>query len=104
MSTVPVTPSLYLGAAVFLLAMLGFLTRRSLIQAVMCLELMLNAVDLTFVAFDRGMGDKLMSGTTFALFSMVIAAAEIGVGLALVLLYFRRRGDVDVEGLRMLEG
>jgi len=101
---VPASWFVYLGAIVFLLGLLGFLTRRNLIQALMCLELMLNSVNLTFLAFNAANGDPLLQGMAFALFSMVVAAAEIGLGLALVLLYFRRRGELDVDGLDLLKG
>jgi NADH-quinone oxidoreductase subunit K len=101
---IPTEYYLILAAVVFLIGLLGFLTRRSLIQALMCLELMLNAANLTFLAFNNMLGDSQQSGMMFALFSMVVAAAEIGVGLALVLLFFRKRRRADVDDLNLLRG
>jgi len=100
-------PPLYfmvLGAAVFLIAMFGFLTRRSLLQALMCLELMSAAVCLTFLAIGRTMPDGGLTGMALATFVIVIGAAEIGMGLAIVLLYFRRHGDATTDDIDLLGG
>ena len=93
-----------LAAIVFLIAMLGFFTRRSLIQALMCLELMASAVGLTFVAIGRTMPDGGLEGMALATFLIVIGAAEIGMGLAIVMLYFRRHGDATTDDIDMLRG
>ena len=93
---IPAPFFLGLGAIVFVIGLFGFLTRRSLIQALLCLELMLAAVNLTFVTFGRTVGDPAMTGVMYALFIMVVGAAEIGVGLALVLVFFRE-GHANVE-------
>lgn len=101
---IPAEYFLLLGAVVFAISLIGFLTRRSLIQSLMSLELMLNSVNITLLTFGNAMGDKSLTGMIFALFAMVIAAAEIGVGLALVLLFFRKHGRVDVDELNLLRG
>ena len=101
---VPPIAFLILGAMVFLLAMVGFLTRRSLVQALMCLELMTSAVALTFLALGRALGDRSMTGMVFATFCMVVSAAEIGMGLALVLLYFRKHGTTSSDDLDLMKG
>lgn len=102
---IPAPYFLTLGAVVFLIGLFGFLTRRSLIQALMCLELMLAAVNLTFVTFGRTVGDPALTGLVFALFCMVVGAAEIGVGLALVLVFFREgHADVAADDLDILKG
>ncbi|HEY3318665.1 MAG TPA: NADH-quinone oxidoreductase subunit NuoK [Coriobacteriia bacterium] len=102
---IPASWFLALGAIVFLIALFGFLTRRSLIQSLMCLELMLSSVNLTFVTFGRTVGDPAASGVTFALFAMVVGAAEIGVGLALVLVFFREgHANVTSDDLDILKG
>jgi NADH-quinone oxidoreductase subunit K len=93
-----------LGAIVFLIAMLGFLTRRSLLQALMCLELMTAAVSLTFLAIGRTMPDGGLTGMVLTTFVIVIGAAEIGLGLAIVLLYFRRHGDATTADIDLLGG
>jgi len=100
-------PPLYfivLGAIVFLIAMIGFLTRRNLIQALMCLELMTSAVGLTFLAVGRTMPDGGLQGMVLTTFLIVIGAAEIGMGLAIVMLYFRRHGDATTDDIDLLRG
>ena len=100
-------PPLYfivLGAVVFLIATLGFLTRRSLVQALMCLELMASAVTLTFLAIGRTMPDGGLQGMALATFLLVIGAAEVGMGLAIVMLYFRRHGDASTDDIDLLGG
>lgn len=101
---VPPLAYLILGAVVFLIAMVGFLTRRSLVQALMCLELMTSSVGLTFLALGRAMGDRALTGMVFATFCMVVSAAEIGMGLALVLLYFRKHHDTSTDDLDLMKG
>jgi NADH-quinone oxidoreductase subunit K len=93
-----------LGAIVFLIGTLGFLTRRSLIQALMCLELMTSAVTLTFLAVGRTMPDGGLQGMALATFLIVIGAAEVGMGLAIVMLYFRRHGDASTDDIDLLRG
>jgi NADH-quinone oxidoreductase subunit K len=101
---VPPLAFIVLGAVVFLIAMLGFLTRRSLIQALMCLELMTSAVALTFLAIGRTMPDGGLQGMVMATFLIVIGAAEVGMGLAIVMLYFRRHGDSSTDDIDLLRG
>jgi NADH-quinone oxidoreductase subunit K len=95
---------LVLAMAVFLIGVLGFLTRRSLIQALMCLELMSAAVGLTFLAVGRWMPDGGLTGMVLTTFTIVIGAAETGMGLAIVILYFRRYGDSTTDDLDLLGG
>jgi NADH-quinone oxidoreductase subunit K len=87
-----------------MIAMFGFVTRRSLIQALMCLELMASAVTLTFIAIGRTMPDGGLEGMALATFLIVIGAAEIGMGLAIVMLYFRRHGDASTDDIDLLRG
>lgn len=101
---VPASYFMVLGALVFLIGALGFLTRRSLIQALMCLELMTSAVGLTFLAVGRTMPDGGLGGMVLTTFLIVIGAAEIGMGLAIVMLYFRRHGDATTDDIDLLGG
>ena len=80
--------------------MYGVLARRNAILVLMAVELMLNAVNLNLVAFDAWLRDELLAGQVFTLFVIVIAAAEIGLGLAIVLLVFRHRETTAVDELR----
>ena len=86
---------LYLGVAgaLFLIGAIGFLIRRNLLVLLMCIELMLNAVNLTLVAFNRLHQDS-HAGQMFAFFIIAVAAAEAGVGLAIVLSFYRIKRSV----------
>ena len=93
--------SLALSAALFAIGVVGVLTRRNAIIIFMCVELMLNAVNLTFVAFSRLYG---ASGQVFVVFVMTVAAAEAAVGLAIVIAIFRHRQSVDLQDINLLKG
>ncbi len=101
----PVTPSLsyylILSAILFTIGMLGVFTRRNVLIVFMSIELMLNAVNLTFVAFARGLNS--LTGQVFVLFVMAVAAAEVAVGLAIIISYYRNRSTVDVDDLSLLK-
>lgn len=89
-----------LAALLFCTGLYGVLARRNAILALMSVELMLNAVNLNLVAFDVWLRDALHSGQALTLFTIAIAAAEIGIGLAIVLAVYRNRGSSDVDRLR----
>ncbi|HYV96908.1 MAG TPA: NADH-quinone oxidoreductase subunit NuoK, partial [Gemmatimonadaceae bacterium] len=89
--------ALTLSAALFVIGALGVLTRRNALILFMCIELMLNAVNLSFVAFSRLYG---ATGQVFVVFVMTVAAAEAAVGLAIVIEIFRHRKSVDLDDLR----
>jgi NADH-quinone oxidoreductase subunit K len=90
------------SALLFAIGVYGVLARRNTILVLMSVELMLNAVNLNLVAFDVWLGDRLHSGQVLTLFVIVIAAAEVGVGLAIVLALYRNRRTVDIDDLRDL--
>ena len=94
-------PSLGLSAILFTLGVAGVLLRRNAIVLFMCIELMLNAVNLSFIAFAQlhGMGGQIM-----VLFVMTVAAAEAAVGLAIILAIFRHRQSVDLKNINLLQG
>lgn len=89
-----------LSALLFCTGLYGVLARRNAILVLMAVELMLNAVNLNLVAFDVWLRDTLHAGQSFALFVIVIAAAEIGIGLAIVLMLYRLRGTSDIDRMR----
>jgi NADH-quinone oxidoreductase subunit K len=97
---VPVQHYLILAAVLFCIGMFGVLTRRNALVVFMSIELMLNAANLTFVAFARHRGDTL--GHISAFFIIAVAAAEAAIGLAIVISVFRSRGTVNVEELRTM--
>nr|WP_308016297.1 NADH-quinone oxidoreductase subunit NuoK [Nonomuraea aurantiaca] len=90
------------SALLFSVGVYGVLARRNTILVLMSVELMLNAVNLNLVAFDVWLGDRLHSGQVLTLFIIVIAAAEVGLGLAIVLSLYRNRRTVDIDQLRDL--
>ena len=95
MTGVPLSWYLILSAVLFGLGIAGFLLRRNIITVFMCIELMLNAVNLSFVAFSHQ--HKQVSGHLFTFFVMVVAAAEAAVGLAIILTVFKNRGTLQID-------
>jgi NADH-quinone oxidoreductase subunit K len=91
-----------LAALLFCVGVYGVLARRNAILVLMSVELMLNAVNLNLVAFDVWLRDTLHAGQALTLFTITIAAAEIGLGLAIVLLVHRNRGSSDIDRLTAL--
>ncbi|MFG1781671.1 NADH-quinone oxidoreductase subunit NuoK [Rhodococcus oryzae] len=91
---------LYLSALLFTIGAAGVLVRRNAIVVFMCIELMLNASNLAFVTFAR-MHENL-DGQVFAFFTMVVAAAEVVVGLAIIMTIFRTRRSASVDGANLL--
>src|SRR5678815_1889971 len=90
------------SALLFSIGVYGVLARRNAILVLMAVELMLNAVNLNFVAFDVYLRDELLSGQVFTLFLITVAAAEIGLGLAIVLLVYRNRESAQLDELTEL--
>jgi NADH-quinone oxidoreductase subunit K len=98
---VPVSWYLVLSAILFALGVAGFLFRRNIITVFMCIELMLNAVNLSFVAFSNQ--HKLVSGQIFTFFVMVVAAAEAAVGLAIILTVYKNRETLNIDEIDSLK-
>jgi NADH-quinone oxidoreductase subunit K len=94
---------LLVAALLFSIGVYGVLARRNAILVLMSVELMLNGVNLNLIAFDTYLRDTVASGQVLTLFIITIAAAEIGLGLAIVLLVFRNRQTVDLDQLRDLD-
>ena len=97
MAEVPVSWFLTLSAVIFALGVAGFLFRRNIITVFMSIELMLNAVNLTFVTFSYQW--KQVNGHLFAFFVMVVAAAEAAVGLAIILTIFKNRSTLHIDDI-----
>jgi NADH-quinone oxidoreductase subunit K len=98
---VPVEHYLVLSGILFAIGVIGVLTRRNAIVIFMSIELMLNAVNLSFVAFARYFND--MSGHIFVFMIMTVAAAEAAVGLAVIIAVFRNRETVDVDEINIMK-
>ena len=93
--------ALALSAVLFTIGTIGVLTRRNAIVIFMCVELMLNAVNLTFVALSKLYG---VTGQVFVVFVMTVAAAEAAVGLAIIIAIFRHGQTVDLKNINLLKG
>lgn len=103
-AAIDVTPDFYLvlAALLFTIGTVGVLVRRNVIVMFMSVELMLNAVNLTFVAFASALDDT--AGQVIVFFTLVVAAAEVAVGLAIIVAIFRRRRGATADDLTVLKG
>jgi len=94
---VPLAHIIALSAILFGLGAAGFIVRRNIITIFMCIELMLNAVNLAFIGFSRYLGN--LDGQVFVFFVIVVAAAEAAVGLAVIIAVYRNRGSLSIDDL-----
>jgi NADH-quinone oxidoreductase subunit K len=97
----PLGPSLLVSAMLFTIGVVGVLLRRNAIVIFMCVELMLNAVNLTFVALSQRLG---LEGQVFVFFVMTVAAAEAAVGLAIIIALYRHRDTLNLDSINLLRG
>lgn len=93
---------LILGAALFAMGVFGLLVRRNIVLILLSVELMLNAVNLNLVAFESVLVTSQAIGHVFAIFVITVAAAEVGIGLAIVLMIFRNRKSANVDDLSLM--
>lgn len=101
-NSLPISQYIYLSCVLFAIGLFGVLFRRNAIVLLMCIELMLNAVNLLFVAFSSYMGDS--GGQLFVFFIMVVAAAEAAVGLGILVMMYRNTRSTDVSLMDKLQG
>jgi len=102
-AAIGVGPYLAVSAVLLVLGVFGiFLNRKNIITILMSIELILLAVNLNFVAFSAAQGN--LTGQIFAMFVLTVAAAEAAIGLAIVVVYFRNRGSIEVEDVNMMKG
>ncbi len=115
MNGVPLIAYLALGLFLFSVGVVGVIIRRNPIVIFMCIELMLNAVNLTFLAFAKYVPSQLATGNTplaqsamagqmMVIFVMAVAAAEVAVGLGIIMAIFRLREDIDIDEMNLLRG
>ena len=97
-----VTQFLILAAALFSLGVYGLLVRRNIVLILLSVELMLNAVNINLVAFESMLVTSEALGQIFAIFVITVAAAEVGIGLAIVLMIFRNRKSANVDDLSLM--
>lgn len=98
---VPLSWYLILSVILFVIGAAGFLIRRNIITVFMCIELMLNAVNLSFIAFSHKL--KMVDGHIYSFFVMVVAAAEAAVGLAIILTVFKNRETLEIDEVSSLK-
>ncbi len=94
---------LIFSAVLFSAGVYGVLARRNAVLVLMSIELMLNAVNVNLVAFSQFLNDQMLTGQIFALFVITVAAAEVGIGLAIVILIYRNRETIDVDKVDLLK-
>jgi NADH-quinone oxidoreductase subunit K len=94
---------LILSAILFCMGLFGVLTQRNVIKLIMCIEIMLNAVNITLIAFSQYVTPIILTGQIFAMFVMVVAAAEVAVGIAIIIAVYRNRESIDIENFNLLK-
>ena len=94
---------LILSAVLFSIGLFGALTKRNAVIILMSIELMLNAANISLIAFSRFVAPALLIGQVFAIFVMVVAAAEVAVGLAIILAIYRGLADIDVNNINLMK-
>jgi len=94
---------LVFSAILFSAGVYGVLARRNAVLVLMSIELMLNAVNVNLVAFNAALRDRVLTGQVFALFVITVAAAEVGIGLAIVILIYRNRETINVDEVNLLK-
>ena len=95
--------ALFFSAGLFAVGVYGVLARRNAVLVLMSIELMLNAVNVNLVAFSQFLQDTVLTGQVFALFVITVAAAEVGIGLAIVILIYRNRETINVDEVNLLK-
>ena len=95
---------LILSAILFSIGLYGALTKRNAIVILMCVEIMLNAVNIAMVAFSRFITPALLTGQVFTIFIMIVAAAEAAVGLAIIIAIYRRRDTIESTDIDSMKG
>ncbi|GJL62058.1 MAG: NADH-quinone oxidoreductase subunit K [Nitrospirales bacterium] len=98
---VPISYYVVLSGLIFLIGLVGVLTRRNIIIILLSIELMLNATNINFVAFSAYLGN--LSGQVFVFFALTVAAAEVAVGLAIIIALYRHTPSINVDDFRLLK-
>jgi len=99
---VPASHILVFSLALFCIGMLGVLTRRNAIIVLMGIELMLNSANINFIAFSRQLGD--LAGQIFSIFTIVVAAGEVAVGLAIIIALYRNKDTINIDEINIMKG
>ena len=99
---IPTSHLLVFSLALFIIGMIGVLTRRNAIIILMGIELMLNSANINFIAFSRQLGD--LAGQIFSVFTIVVAAGEVAVGLAIIIALYRNKDSINVDEINIMKG
>jgi len=99
---IPTSHMLVFSLILFTIGMVGVLTRRNAIIVMMGIELMLNSANINFIAFSRQLGD--LAGQVFSIFTIVVAAGEVAVGLAIILALYRNKDTINVDEVNIMKG
>ena len=102
--TIGLTHYLILSAVLFSIGLYGALSKRNAVVVMMCIEIMLNAVNIAMVAFSRFITPTLLTGQVFAIFIIVVAAAEAAVGLAIIMSVYRNRNTISTTDIDSMKG
>jgi len=92
-----------LSAILFSIGLYGAMSRKNAVAILMCVEIMLNAANLSLVAFSRFITPVTLDGQALAIFSIVVAAAEVAIGLAIIIAFYRQRKNVDVNDINLMK-
>ena len=103
MNAIPITHILFVSTALFFIGMYGLFTRRNLITMLMSIELILNSVNINFVAFNKYLYPDKLNGVFFSLFIITIAAAEAAVAIAIIINLYRNHRSIDVEDTKEMK-
>ena len=103
MFTLGLVHYIILSAVLFCIGLVGVLTQRNVIKVIMCIEIMLNAVNIALIAFSQYIAPVALTGQIFAIFVMVVAAAEVAVGIAIVFSIYRNKQSIDMENFNILK-
>ena len=98
---IPLSHYLIVASLLFVIGLFGLLVRRNILMMLLCIELILNSANLSFVAFSSYLGD--LTGQAVVFFTMIVAAAEVTVGLSIVVLLYRKRQSTDTDSLNTLK-
>ena len=99
---IPTSHMLVFSLLLFTIGMVGVLTRRNAIIVMMGIELMLNSANINFIAFSRELGD--LAGQVFSIFTIVVAAGEVAVGLAIILALYRNKDTINIDEVNIMKG
>lgn len=99
---VPMSHVLVFSLILFIIGVIGVLTRRNAIIVLMGIELMLNAANVNFIAFSRALGD--LAGQVFGVFTIVVAAGEVAVGLAIIIALYRNKDTINIDEVHIMKG